>query len=191
MLLIDGVKKINVGSHGGKWSEHVRTIDTMGASKVECLDGHGNTIRAQTLIDDDDDDERPSSKPAPPTGCCPTCGVSLDKLAVLLASAYEKGGTSMRDAYTSIFVENTNLVKLLANRLSSVEVSWMRGLQQQAKLITDAAEARAEAAEAADDSEDPIIGALTAGLLQGQQQAAAEELAKQHNGRANGKERRK
>lgn len=178
-ILVDGARRIPVGNRGGKWQEHVRTIAAMNPGKLECLDAHNNVIRAMLVDDDDSDDATAEKKPtAPPQGCCPSCGVSLNSFAGLLADAYERGSNAQRAAYQSIFEENTKLIQLLAERLGSIEVAWQRGLHAQAKLITEAATAEARAAQAeldAQEGDGGIMQALASGFMQAQGGAPAPE----------------
>ena len=189
-ILVDGARRIPVGNRGGKWQEHVRTIAAMNPTKLECLDQHNNLIRAM-LVDDDEDSEAPTEKkPAAPQGCCPSCGVSLNGFAGLLADAYERGSNAQRAAYQSIFEENTKLIQLLAERLGSIEVAWQRGLHAQAKLITEAATAEARAAQAeldAQEGDGGMLQALASGFMQAQGGAPAAPEEPPPRERRNGK----
>lgn len=169
-IVVADEKRIHVGNKGGKWRDMVRTIESLKATEISCLDSAGNIIRA-TTIDDGDDDEKPAAPPVKMHGGCPTCGVNLATFAGLLAEAYEKGSNAQRDAYRTIFEENTKLVRLLADRLSRLEVMWQGALHNQAELVEQVAEANANAAAAAAADDGGIGGALIAGMLQGQQAA--------------------
>lgn len=175
IIVADG-KRIEVGNKGGKWRDMVRTIESLGATKLEALDGSGNILRAFTIEDDDDDDAKPASKTEHPHAC-PTCGTSLNMFAQLLSNAFKTGSDSQRDAYQSIFSENTNLVRLLADRLGALEASQHKWLQTHVRQTVDLAQAKADAALAASnggDGGDSILGPLIAGVLQGQAAAPAQ-----------------
>lgn len=187
-IVVADEKRIFVGNKGGKWRDMVRTIESLKATELSCLDSAGNIIRAVTLEDDDDDKQAaaPAAKTHPG---CPHCGVQLEKFAQLVAEAYEKGSNAQRDAYKSIFEENTKLVRLLADRLSRLEVMWQGALANQAELVEQVAEANAAAATAAAGGDD-LVGPLIAGALQAQ--ALAPPQPQRANGArpANGKGKR-
>jgi hypothetical protein len=170
-IIVDDAKRIDVGTRGGRWTEVARSIEALGASKLTALDGQGNVLRAITIADDDDDDSEKKGKHDHPSAC-PTCGVSLDQFAALLSDAYLNGSKSQKDAYHSIFEENTKLVRLLADRLGALEMAWQKSLQNHARMITDMAEADAARtiaeASAGDDGVQGLVSALASGMMEGQ-----------------------
>lgn len=170
---VDGDKIVEVGSRLGRWTEVTRTLETLKASKLEALDERKNVLRAIVVDDDEEDDD--DKKSALPKGA--TQNDLLQHFASLIANAYDQGANAQRVAYGSIFEENTKLVRLMADRMSALEVAWMQVLRGNAKLVMDMAAVQAEAAAAGDD--DSMMAALTSGLLQGQ---AEKEAAAGSNG---------
>ena len=165
IVVVDDGKRIDVGSKGGKWTEVARTIEAMGATKLTALDSKGDVIRA--LIMDDDSEPEEKAKHEHRSGC-PHCGVDLNGFAMLISEAYVKGSTAQKDAYHSIFEENTKLVRLIAERLNALEMAWQKALQNQARMITDMANADADRieaeAEASAQHEDGLGGLLKLGI---------------------------
>lgn len=50
-LMVDGAKKIEVGTKGGKWRDLVQTLEAYPGSRVEALDSGGNPLRALVIAD--------------------------------------------------------------------------------------------------------------------------------------------
>lgn len=166
-FVADG-KRIEVGDRGSKWADIVRTITTLGASKLEAYSRDGALLRAVTLDTGDDDDAPEDEKSKAAKGNqCAHCGASLAHFATLLADAYQRGAQSQAQAYGVSFTENTNLVTLLANRLHSVEGAWQKLIFTNARLV-------AESGVVAEDTSDPLLQALILGAQQAKQAQAAQ-----------------
>jgi len=155
-------RRIEVGNTPGKWLNLVRTIDSLAATKITCLDAAGNVIRAITL---DDDDAEQSAK---------TEESELQTFARLVADAYEKGSKS----YAPLLDNAMQFIERQGQRLAAMEREIERLRMHAAKL-----QAELLAATAPDPSgnDDDLTGALIAGIVQGRHDNAnaGANLAKQ------------
>jgi hypothetical protein len=162
-------QRVEVPRVHSPWREVAQTVLAIGPSKITALAADGSVLRAQTLdADEDEGDGREAMPQAMP---------DLQVFARLISDAYTSGANAQRDAYRSIFEENTKLVKLLADRLGSLEVAWQHAMQSHAQLMQDVAAANARAMEAEagggdDEGQDPL-SALASGFLAAQNGANA------------------
>lgn len=139
-----------------KWSELEETIAALAPAKLVALDGQGNPLRAVVLGDDDHAPEADKATSKSPLTS------DLQVLSKLLADAYRTGAETAMAAMRGSIEENTKLVKLLADRLSAIEVAWQRSLTTHAKMVVDLAEARAQPG-----GEDGLMASLLPALMQG------------------------
>jgi hypothetical protein len=143
----------------------------MGATKVVALDRAGATLRATTVDEDEDEDQVKDGRPAPSA-----LGSDLTMMSKLLADAYRTGAETSMRAMSGAIEENTKLVKLLADRLGAIEMAWQRNLSTNARLVTDLAEARAQATGG--DGDDAALAPLLAMIANGAASAAAPSVRK-------------
>jgi hypothetical protein len=147
---------VQIGNGGRKWSNLAATIESLGATRVECLDTKGEVIRATSLDDD-----------APAPGVSSKASTDLSAVqcfARLIAEAYEKGTKSYAPLLDSAmqFVENQS------QRLAKAEAEIERLRIVCAKLRAELAQASVAAPE-----DDSMIGGVIQGLLAAQTGAAA------------------
>lgn len=153
--VIADTRTIQVPAGPRKWAELEETIVSIGATKVEAIGADGSLLRVVNL----ETEESSSGGGAIGRG---TSGLSeMAQLATIIAEASDRAAQRHADAYRLAFEENTKLVGLLAERLGSLESSWMRTLDQ-------LAEARQQG-----QSDNGEIQALIATALAGQAAAAA------------------
>jgi hypothetical protein len=153
------------------WAVTEESVLSLQPNRVEALDGNGVVLRATQLGDDDDDEAAET----------PKVETELTTLARLLAEAHDAGARRHAEAYALAFRENTQLVQILASRLSGLENAWQKAMQQTAQAHADAVLASAQ------QQEDPA-GAAIAGMMAQMALASAAKPAPTPapNGKANG-----
>lgn len=161
-VLVDG-RRVEVGQGKRKWADAEESILALNPLRVEAIDASGTILRAVSL--DRDDPTETDKKPVVES--------ELQTFAKLLSAAYTQGANATKDAYAMAFVENTNLVSILAQRLGALEIAWQRAMTQTASL-------QAQLAEAASEGGDDAVLALLGPMMAGAKVAKA-------NGAANGK----
>jgi hypothetical protein len=166
-------QRVEVPRVHSPWREVAQTVLAIGPSKITAIAADGSVLRAQTLDSDEDEGggQESVSHSLP----------DLQVFARLISDAYTSGANAQRDAYRSIFEENTKLVKLLADRLGALEVAWQRSLQSNAQLLQRVAEANARTLEAeagGGDGDDGPLAALASGFLAAAQGGAVPIKAK-------------
>lgn len=150
---VDG-RSIPMGTGARRWADVEATILAVGGSSLEALDASGQLLRATQL---DGECADTSATPGQPRASAPVStldqGALLGQFAQLLSAAYQQGASATRESYALAFTENTNLVKLLANRLGSLEVAWQRAMTQTAQLQAEVAQG-----SSSDDSVLSLLG---------------------------------
>lgn len=139
-VLVDG-RKVPMGTGSRRWAELESTIQAIGGERLEAIGADGELLRATQL--DATAPELDASSAAVHTAR-PASGMThealLGQFAQLISAAYQQGATATRESYAIAFTENTALVKLLANRLGSLEVAWQRAMTQTAQLQAEVAQ---------------------------------------------------
>lgn len=156
-VLADG-KRVELGAAGSKWSDVERTIEAVGATKIEAYKHDGTLLRAMSIADESEDKSAPVASVVhtdPETA-------RLSHFATLLADAYDRGANSVFKAFAGVLEENNKLIKMLADRLSASDASAQRLLQNNARMITDLARAHAELDSAPEAGEEPSVMNLLA-----------------------------
>jgi hypothetical protein len=143
-VIADG-KRVVVPSTARKWHELTATLEAMNATRLVALDDSGVTLRATSLEDGAEVEERAKSPLA----------TELTLMSGLLADAYRTGAETSLRAMSSAIEENTKLVKLLADRLGSIEIAWQKSLTTHARMVSELAQANAEPA-----TEDGVLASL-------------------------------
>jgi hypothetical protein len=149
-------KRIEVPRNGRAWRDLTATIKAMEPSKLTCLDGSGNVIRSIVL---ESEEEKADAVPASPEMS------DLQLFAKLLAEGYEKGMTANQPIIDSAmqFVERQGV------RLARAESEIERLRAHIHKQTLQMAEITGRGEPAA--TEDSMLGALVAGVMQGQGQS--------------------
>jgi len=153
VIVVADTKRIDVGTKGGKWGEIARTIESIGATKIECLDAAGNIIRAKTVDDGSDNDEKKTDLQS-----------DLQALSKIVADAYEKG----TKAPAQLLESAMTFIERQGNRLVAQdrEIERLRAINGRLS-----AEILALKAMPGEDGEEGLMGALMQGMLQGQNSA--------------------
>lgn len=149
-VLADG-RRVAVPDSPRRWAELAETLDALGASRLVAIDDQGVTLRAVSLESGGELQEQAAAPKSP-------LASELTVMSSLLADAYRTGAETAMGAMRGSIEENTKLVRLLADRLSAIEVAWQRSLATHARLTTELAHAQAAATTGAAD--DGVLGAL-------------------------------
>lgn len=143
-------KRIDVPRNGRAWRDLTATIKSLEPSKLTALDGQGNVIRSITL---ESDEEKPAASPEMS---------DLQLFAKLLAEAWDKAGNRMQPVVDSAMA----FVERGGQRLAKAEAENERLRQQIYKLNMQIADMNSE--PPAPDADEGIVGAMVAGIMQGQ-----------------------
>jgi hypothetical protein len=145
-------KRVDVPKNARAWKDLTATIKAMEPAKLQCLDATGNIIRAVVLETEDDK----------PVAASPEMS-DLQLFAKLLADAYDKASSKMQPIVDSAMA----FVERGGQRLAKAETENDRLRQQIHKLHNQIADINAAGPEDV-PVEDNIMGALVAGVMQGQ-----------------------
>lgn len=132
-IVADG-KRVAVPDTARKWSELASTLETMNATRLVALDDNGVTLRATSLEEGAEVADHPERAKSP-------LATELTLMSGLLADAYRTGAETSLRAMSSAIEENTKLVKLLADRLGSIEIAWQKSLTTHARMVSELAQA--------------------------------------------------
>lgn len=157
VVVLADESRIEVPRNGRAWRDLTATIKAMEPSKLTCLDKAGNVIRSVVLESDAGDDKAAASPEM----------TDLQLFAKLLAEGYQHGMKANQP-----MVDNAmQYIDRQGQRISKqeVEIERLRGVVH--KLNMQIAQLTSQPVAPAEDS---VFGALAAGLLQAQQQEAAQ-----------------
>ena len=143
---------------GNVWAQLEETIVSLSPSKLEAVAADGSLLRAVDLAGDDD--QAAQLVPAPTT----ERAGELASIARMISEAHDAGARRHAQAYELAFARHTELVAILAQRLSGLESAWQRAMQQMAQLQADAALAQVQASEQSDPAAGAIAAMISAGL---------------------------
>lgn len=156
-IMVDD-KKIDVPRNRRAWSDLTVSIKAMDPDKLTCLDKDGNVIRAIALDGGDDD---------PKTAASPEMS-DLQLFAKLLAEGYQHGMKANQPIIDSAMA----FVERQAERLLKADTEIERLRAHIHKLNIQIAElSNLPVAE----GEEGIVGAMLAGVMQGQAAAAGQQ----------------
>jgi hypothetical protein len=101
----------------GRYAEAARAILALDPDRIELLDGNGAVLRIVSMRDDDADESEERD----------TMGASdLASLAKILGDVADRAAMRHAQAYQAAFEAQTSLVRLIAERLGSLEKAWHR-----------------------------------------------------------------
>jgi hypothetical protein len=103
----------------GRYAEAARAILALDPDRIELLDEHGAVLRIVNLRDDDDADVDGSAGDNMSVG-------DLAQLARVLGEVADRAAMRHAQAYQAAFEAQTSLVRLIAERLGSLEKAWHR-----------------------------------------------------------------
>jgi hypothetical protein len=126
-LRLDGKHLFKVGNGPKKWREALDYIESVHPSQVECLNAEGEVTRT-TKVDfgetEDESDEKKSK------------GSSRDiELANIIMEAGDRGARRHAEAYGVAFTKMTDLVGIIAERLTGIENAWQETLENRAAAL--------------------------------------------------------
>lgn len=149
VIVVADTKRIDVGTKGGKWGDIARTIESIGATKIECLDAKDQIIRAKTLDDGSDADEKKTELQS-----------DLHALSKIIAEAYEKG----TKAPAQLLESAMTFIERQGNRLVAQDREIERLRQVNGRLSAEILALKALPGEEGEDG--GIVGSLIQGMLQ-------------------------
>ena len=147
IIVADG-QRIEVGNRGGKWRDLVRTIESLGANKIEALDRAGNVIRAVTL--EDEDVERASKDASKEES-------ELQTFARLLADAYASGSKAQHPILEQSLIFIDRQAKTIADQQREIERLRLGNAKLQAENIA------LQGAHVDGEGTDSLVSALVQG----------------------------
>lgn len=159
-LRFDNKKTVLIGEGKAKWRDALLTIESLQPALVEALDANGNVIRVAQLTQDTEteqeaEDRKKSSR-------------DVD-LAKIIMEAGDRGAARHADAYSIAFTKMTELVQVLADRMTGLEGAWQETLNQ-------LAEAKTSGGGGSEDGSEMISNVLS---LAAAKQASEDEVRKQ------------
>jgi hypothetical protein len=105
-----------------RYAEAARAIAALDPDRIELLDREGAVLRVVSLHDDDGDDDGEGDAPQRDN-----MNVSdLASLARVLGDVADRAAMRHAQAYQAAFEAQTSLVRLIADRLGSLEKAWHR-----------------------------------------------------------------
>ena len=108
---------VRLTSSRGRYAEAARAIMALDPDRIELLDENGAVLRVLNLHDEDDGDS---------AGANVTDPDSLAALARVLGDIADRAAMRHAQAYQAAFEAQTSLVRLIAERLGSLERAWQR-----------------------------------------------------------------
>jgi len=151
-LRADG-RTITVPTSGNVWADLESTITSIGPAKLEAIAADGSLLRAIDL------ESTEENAPIADNGQQRAANHSeLAAIARMISDAHDAGARRHAQAYEVAFARHTELVAILAQRLSGLETAWQRAMQQLAQAQADVAMAQASG----QDSSDPAGTAIAA-----------------------------
>jgi hypothetical protein len=104
----------------GRYAEAARAIAALDPDRIELLDSQGAVLRVVSLHDDDDGDDVDTQERDTMTAS------DLASLARVLGDVADRAAMRHAQAYQAAFEAQTSLVRLIAERLGSLEKAWHR-----------------------------------------------------------------
>jgi len=103
----------------GRYAEAARAVAALDPDRIELLDGQGAVLRVVSLHDDDGDDVDTQERDT-------MTASDLASLARVLGDVADRAAMRHAQAYQAAFEAQTSLVRLIAERLGSLEKAWHR-----------------------------------------------------------------
>ena len=103
----------------GRYAEAARAILALDPDRIELLDANGAVLRVVNLRDEGDGDEEEIARDNMSVG-------DLASLARVLGDVADRAAMRHAQAYQAAFEAQTELVRLIAERLGSLEKAWHR-----------------------------------------------------------------
>jgi hypothetical protein len=182
----DAGKEILIGDGRSKWADAEASIALLAPSSIEALDKDGSILRVCNCAPDgelvDTNPEQTREAAAQKTAR----ETEFVTIAKLLNDAHDAGAKRHAEAYRESWDKLYDLVKTIADRLTSVERLYHREIDEKAKAVADAI-ANAIPADA-DADMDQVVKAMVVQALTNQG-AAAKPNGNGHakpNGNGNG-----
>lgn len=122
---------VKLTSSRGRFAEAARAVESLDPETIELLDADGAVLKVLQLREESDDDDDTST-----TG---GSAGDLVKLAKVLGDVADKAAARHEAAYRQAFQAQTDLVRLIADRLNSLERAWQRVIALEYKRAAESA----------------------------------------------------
>lgn len=154
---LDGKKTVVIGDGPSRWREALATLDALRPTLIEALNDAGAVLRVTRIEPDEDETEEADDGGTPPTipvaasAVGPSSLEQLTQLAALIMEAGDRGALRHAEAYSLAFAKQTEILQIVADRMTATETAWQTTLQNQAERqqqIIDSAPESDEAGKA-------------------------------------------
>lgn len=111
-----GEDLVKLTSSRGRFAEAARAVESLDPDTIELLDADGAVLKVLQLREEGDESEG---------GDLERLG-DLGKLAKVIGDISDRAAARHENAYKVAFAAQTDLVRLIADRLNSLERAWQR-----------------------------------------------------------------
>lgn len=146
-LRLDGKHLFKVGDGPKRWREALDYIESVSPSRIECLNADGDVTRTTAIEVEKPADDESDAKPAK--------GRDVE-LARIIMEAGDRGAARHAEAYAMSFGKMTELVQILADRMTGLENAWQDTLERRADELNKAPQG----------DDDDAAGAMVGNLIQ-------------------------
>jgi hypothetical protein len=140
---IDGKKTVMIGEGPGRFREAVQTFDALRPTLLEALNDAGAVLRVTRIEpedeDEDEDEDTGGTAPTMPVAVAAPATVGgtplaeLTQLAALIMEAGDRGALRHAEAYSLAFAKQTEILQIVADRMTATETAWQTTLANQAE----------------------------------------------------------
>ena len=139
---IDGKKTVMIGDGPARWREALQTFDALRPTLLEALNDAGAVLRVTRIEPDEDEDEDEDTGGTAPTMPLPVAAPAtasgtplseLTQLAALIMEAGDRGALRHAEAYSLAFAKQTEILQIVADRMTATETAWQQTLANQAE----------------------------------------------------------
>jgi len=139
---IDGKKTVMIGDGPARWREALQTFDALRPTLLEALNDAGAVLRVTRIEPDEDEDEDEDTGGTAPTMPLPVAAPAtasgtplseLTQLAALIMEAGDRGALRHAEAYSLAFAKQTEILQIVADRMTATETAWQTTLANQAE----------------------------------------------------------
>lgn len=123
----------------GIWAAWNRSVIAMRPTVIEALDAKSKIIGMRTLEDDGSEEEEPEAQTFPIDPSMQIPAASLVLISNLIAEAYDRASTQNREHHTELLGQMGGIVKLMTDRLNTMERAWQTLNMMHGDLLRKAA----------------------------------------------------
>ncbi len=146
---------VRIGSARGRYAIAARAVEALEPATAELLDAEGNVLRVVQLAEEAEEDEQEAAGRS----------VSdLSTLAKVIGDVSDRAAQRHAQAYEQAFQAQTELVRLIADRLNSLEKAWHKTiLMEYQRAADEAAQNDAQESSVLDGAFGEVIRLASAG----------------------------